>query len=106
MFRPRYAQQELEWSSQLIECQMVATMPVQSRPLRPALKGAPKDDEHYFEIGAPFIMIEIMNLIEVVLGKRSLLRSTGRFSVSNDECATAMMKISPGEVTGWGYTAD
>ena len=35
-----YAQQELEWSLQLIDFLMVATKPLQSWPLRPALKGA------------------------------------------------------------------
>ena len=67
--RLMYAQQELEWSLQLIDFPMVATKLLQSWLLRPALKGVLMEVKFYSEIGPPFTMIKVMTRIQVVLGK-------------------------------------
>ena len=68
-----------------------------------ALKSVLMDVKHYSEIDTPFTMIEVMNRINVILGKGPLLKSIGRsdYILSQDyECVEAMMKIPYGEVTG------
>ena len=68
--------------------------------------------KHHSEIGTPFTMIEVMDLIEMVYGKPCkgpLFRLTGRpdyFLSIDDDCVMTMMKASNMVVTGWGHTAD
>ncbi len=66
-------------------------------------KGAPMDVIHHSEIGTQHTMIEVMNHIKV------LLKSTGRSEHScshYNDCVTAMMTISPGEIMCRVHIAD
>ena len=88
---------------QTVEHQMVATKSLQSGPLRPALKGKPKDILYHSEIGTQHTMIEVMNHIKVQL------KPTGRPEYSgsqDDECVTAMNSIPPGEIMCQVHIAD
>ena len=59
--------EELEYSLQFIEIQLVATRSLQSGPPQRKLKVVLMDVKHHSKIGFPFTMIEVMNRVKMEL---------------------------------------